>query len=242
MTLAPVVTVEVRTHLADFSAGMSNAALVQCDDGQKYVIKPAKLGRALVAEHVVGRLGRRIGAPCMEVAFAQVQPALIALDPKLARFAGGIAHATVYVPNVIEHRGVQHAQFPQNRERFVRLLILYSWMLASDHQFMYELTAPHLVHSHDHGLFFAGNHHWTEHTLGAATAVQLDPVLSTIGFAAWELKEAIRDLRTVTELEIAEATGWVPADWNVPVADLTALTDYLRSRRTNFLAMIDGMP
>ena len=241
MPLAPVVTVEVRTHLADFG-GMSTAALVQCDDGQKYVIKRASLGRPLVAEHVVGRLGVRIGAPCMDVAFARVPTALIALDPRLALFAGGIAHATLYVPNVSEHRGVQHAQFPQNRERFARLLILYSWMLAADHQFMYELTAPHLVYSHDHGLFFAGNHNWTPHTLGTMGPIQLDPVLSCIGFTAAELKEAAHGLRTVTELEIAEAVGWVPQDWKVPAAELAALVDWVRLRRKNLLAMIDEMP
>lgn len=241
MPLAPVVVVEVRTHLNDFG-GMSSAALVQCDDGRKYVIKRASLGRPLVAEHVVGRLGMRIGAPCMYVALARVPPDLIALDPKLARFAGGIAHATLHVPNVSEHRGVQHAQFPQNRERFLRLLILFSWMFAADHQFMYELTAPHLVYSHDHGLFFAGHHNWTAHSLAAAGAVQLDRVLSGIGFAAVEIREAVRDLRTVTEVEIAEAIRMVPADWNVPAADLAALVDYLRSRHTNLLAMIDGMP
>lgn len=221
---------------------MSNAALVRCDDGRNYVIKRCTLGRPLVAEHVVGRLGVHIGAPCMEVAFAQVTPALIALDPKLARFAGGIAHATVEVPGVSEYKGVQHAAFPQNRERFARLQVLFSWMLAADHQFMYELAAPHLVYSHDHGKFFAGQENWTAQTLTAAAPIQLDGVLSAIGFTPAELKGAVGGLRATTDVELAEAVGFVPPAWNVPPADLAALVDYVRLRRAALLAMIDGMP
>jgi hypothetical protein len=96
--------------------------------------------------------------------------------------------------------------------------------------------------SHDHGVFFPGQNNWTPQTLAAAAAVQLDGVLSAIGFTAAELREAARELRATTEVEIAEAIGFVPTDWSVPPADLAALTDYVRLRRTALLAMIDGMP
>jgi hypothetical protein len=175
----------------------------------------------------------------MDVALARVPDELIAADPKLARYAGGLAHATAYVPNVSEFKGVQHAQFPQNRERFARLLVLFSWMVASDHQFMYGLAAPHLVYSHDHGLFFPGQAQWTRQSLAAVGQVQLDAKLAAIGFTPAELQLAAAELRGVTDLEIAEAVGFIPVEWSVPGADLTALTDYMTARRTSVLDLID---
>jgi len=221
---------------------MSLAALVQCSDGRKYVIKRCDLGRPLCAEHVVGRLGLLIGAPCMEVALADVTPQLIALDPKLQRFAGGLAHATVNIDNVAEHRGVQHQAIPQNRPRFASLLVLYSWMCAADHQFMYEVASPHLVYSHDHGCFFHGAQAWTPATLAAGVAAALDGPLSAIGLSNAEIKAAAVPLAAVTDAEIAQVLAPIPAPWGVPSADLLALGQYLRQRRDAILAIIGGLP
>ena len=54
---------------------MSTASVFLCSDGEKYVFKHPGLKRALVAEHVVGRLGRHMGAPCMEVFYGDVPEA-----------------------------------------------------------------------------------------------------------------------------------------------------------------------
>ncbi len=106
--LQDVKTVAVRTHLNDFGGMMSHAALIIADDGAKYVIKRAGLGRPLVAEHVVARLGRRIGAPCMDVCFATLPAELLIADPNLGRFAGGRAHASGFVDGLVEIRRVTH--------------------------------------------------------------------------------------------------------------------------------------
>ena len=241
LALAPVRTVQVRTHLADFT-GMSAAALVQCDDGQKYVIKRGSLGRALIAEHVVGRLGVRIGAPCMEVGFAIVPGELIAADAKLGQFNGPICHASSYLPNVSEQKAVSHWDTPQNRKRFAQLQILYSWTLAGDHQFMYEVSAPHLVYSHDYGLFFPGHNNWSPITLSNASPVQLDAAFAKVGLQATEVKSAAAGLREISGDEIMESVNSIPSAWGVQAADLQTLGGFLIVRRENLLNMIDAMP
>ena len=117
--LEPVNTVTVTTHVNDFG-GFSSAALVICDDAGKYVIKRASLGRPLVAEQVVARLGRRIGAPCMKVGLATLPQELINADPKLARFAGGPAHASQFIDGLFEARQLRYQDHPLNRARFPR--------------------------------------------------------------------------------------------------------------------------
>jgi hypothetical protein len=217
---------------------MSTAALVVCDDGCKYVIKRASLGRALVGEHVVARLGLRIGAPCMDVCLATVPQELIDADPKLARFSGGPAHASAFLDGLVEIRQVAYQMHPRNRARFALLYILFSWTQAADHQFMYELQPPNLVYSHDHGLFFAGAHGWTATGLAGAHVPQLDAVIGSLAFAPAELSAGRNELQTVTDAEIAAVVNAVPAAWGVVQDDLNALAAYLCARRAALLGML----
>jgi hypothetical protein len=235
--LEPVRTVTVKTHLSDF-VGMSTAALVRCDDGKQYCIKRATLGRPLVAEHVVARLGLRIGAPCMDVCLAVVPEELIAIDPKLTRFKGGIAHGSFYVEGLVEKRQVAHSDIPINRARFARLFLLFTWTSASDHQFMYEVKPPHLVYSHDHGLFFSGGPNWNVGTLAAAQAVSADQVLGDLSFTGAELQDARADLASVTDTEIGHVVADVPKEWGISDAERSALVSYLSERRKGLLQTI----
>lgn len=236
--LQAVKTVAVRTHLNDFGGMMSHAALIIADDGAKYVIKRAGLGRPLVAEHVVARLGRRIGAPCMDVCFATLPAELLVADPNLGRFAGGRAHASGFVDGLVEIRRVTHEVHPLNRARFALLYILFSWTHASDHQFMYELQPPNLVFSHDHGLFFVGRQQWSAAGLGAAHTPQLDGPIGSLVFTPAELALGRQELQSVTDQEIADIVSGVPSEWSVSTDDLKALAAYLSARRTALLTLL----
>jgi hypothetical protein len=236
-TLQPISTVAVQTHLNDFG-GMSQAALVICDDGRKYVIKRASLGRPLVGEHVVARLGLRIGAPCMEVCLATLSGELIALDPKLARFASGPAHASIFVDGLQEIRNITHAVHPLNRTRFAMLYILFSWAHASDHQYLYELKPPNLVYSHDHGLFFSGAQNWTAAGLTSSHIPKLDATFQSLAFTAQDLALGRTELESVTDAEIAGVVNAVPLAWGATGDDLNALIAYLCARRKALLGML----
>jgi hypothetical protein len=235
--LGDVQAVSVQTHIRDF-VGMSGAALVICDDGNKYVIKRASLGRPLVAEHVVGRLGLRIGAPCMNVALATVPDELIALDTKLSPFKGGLAHASGFIDGLVEIRKVTHEVHPLNRARFALIYILFSWTYAADHQFMYELQPPNLVYSHDHGLFFVGNHVWTAATLAGGHVATPDGPVGSLGFSPAELAAGRHELAGVTDQQVADIVKSVPEAWGVNRTDLDALVTYLCARKKTLLALL----
>jgi hypothetical protein len=236
--MAAPSTVSATTHLKTFT-GMSTAGLFLCTDGEKYVFKHAALQRALVAEHIVGRLGIRIGAPCMEVFYGEVPGALIALQPELARFGVGKCHATRFIDGLVERKG-QPAYFdiPINRSRFAALLVLYTWLHAADHQLMYELAPPNQVYSHDHGLFFPGSHGWSAATIVGATTCAKDRFFDPIGLLPAELVSSVEALRGVTDIEIDEIVNGALADWGVTDAELVALASCLRARRVDCLTKL----
>lgn len=235
--LEPIKTVSVRTHVNDFG-GFSSAALVMCDDAEKYVIKRATLGRPLVAEQIVARLGVRIGAPCMHVALANVPDELIKADPKLGRFAGGPAHASKFIDGLFEAKQIRHQDHPLNRARFALLYLLYSWTHAADHQYMYELKPPNLVFSHDHGLFFVGSEKWSNATLAAGRIPQFDGPLGSLVFTPAELSAGAAELASVSEAELAELVSAVPPGWGVNPSELAEVVTYLSARRAALLGML----
>ena len=75
-TLAPMLrTVEITRYVTPLREGSSLPALVEADDGREYVIKFRGAGhgeKALVAELVVGEIGRALGLPVPEVVLAQL--------------------------------------------------------------------------------------------------------------------------------------------------------------------------
>lgn len=215
---------------------MSSTGLFLCSDGNKYVFKPPTLQRALVAEHVVGRLGSLLGAPCMEVCYGDVPEDLIAIQPGLAAYKGGKAHATRFIDGLVERRGVPaHFDVPQNRGRFASLLVLYTWLQAADHQLMYELALPNLVYSHDHGLFFPGAHQWSAATIAGSTVTVRDSFFNPIGLQQNEIDPAIAALEGVTDGGIEEIVKSALPEWGVSTAELDALHVCLSKRRLDCL-------
>src|SRR4051794_7290268 len=138
------------TYLTKWES-FSMPVLVECDDRQEYVIKGRQIGRAVVNEHVVARLGHALGAPVGEPAFVDVPAELIALESELRHIPPGIAHGSPFLRDCSDRLWIEHTGAPENRERFARLAVLYGWMHAGDRQLIYANAAPHLVHSVDHG-------------------------------------------------------------------------------------------
>lgn len=72
-------TVEITRYIAPLREGSSLPALVEADDGREYVIKFRGAGhgvKALVAELVVGELGRALGLPVPEIVLATLPDAI----------------------------------------------------------------------------------------------------------------------------------------------------------------------
>jgi HipA-like protein len=210
--------------------GFSRAVKLSCSDGQTYVVKGRQIGRAIVNEHIVGSLGRALGAPVGEINLVEVLAAFIAIEPQIRHLSPGIAHGSVFDATYSEKMGLAHMTVLENRERFARLSVLFSWMGAGDHQFFYEKSPPNRVASFDHGHFFGQN--WTEASITALPPPQPDPVFQVCALTAQELQEAVARLQQISDDDIARAVGVPPDDWGVSMQERIAMANYLWNRKS----------
>jgi hypothetical protein len=219
----------------------SDPAALKCDDGHTYVVKARHNGRPdisrmMIADHVVGRLGRLTGAPVPDVALVDVPAALIAAQPEIASYAPGVAHGSRYIDNTTEREGLSHSSEPLNRQRFARLSVLFGWTSGSDQQFIYEKAARPRVYSHDHGHFLGGPN-WSAASLaGSHNAVLDQSLVHGCNLTAAEIAEAMTRLQGVTPEEISEVVSGVPAEWGITAAERAALVEFLRRRRESLIA------
>lgn len=223
-------------------ASASRPVLVVCDDLQEYVIKGSQAGRMIFNDHVTAWLGSALGAPVGKPRFVDVPAELIALEPQMAHLAAGVAHGTVWVPDYTEAESVQHADAPDNRVRFAALAVLYGWMQAGNHQFIYKKTPPNLVVSVDHGHFLPGGPDWTLASLAGAPPPQVDEVLeAACHFVPAELEGPGRALRSLSDARIAAIVGRPPPTWNVTEGERIALAAYLADRRDRLVDTLHGL-
>jgi hypothetical protein len=207
----------------------SQAVRLACDDGNEYVVKSRDAGRMIVTDQIVGRIGIASGAPVGTPALVEVPMSLIQAEPEMAHMSAGIAHGSRWIPGCTQG-GVDHCS--TNRARFADLALLYGWAIASDHQFIYENDAPRLVHSVDHGHFFAGSTGWTVDTLSNAPTAEPDPTLiSGCTLTDQELDDAKEKLAVVDDDAIAGAVASPPEDWGITQDERLAVAEYLAIRR-----------
>jgi hypothetical protein len=193
----------------------------------------------IVNDHVVGRLGAALGAPVGAVALVDVPAELVALQPEMQHMLPGTCHGSLYLPHVSEREGLMHWDVPQNKRRFARLAVLYGWVVASDHQFVYENSPPNLVYSVDHGHFFPGGPNWTEAALVAAPAPDLDLTLTcSCNLAASEIAAAKAALLGIDDAVIADAVAGPPDAWGMTEDERVVLAQYLSIRREQLSAKL----
>lgn len=219
--------------------GYSQAAVIMCNDGRRYIVKGQQVGRSLVAEQVVGYLGRVLRAAVAEVAFVDVSAELVDGSLSVMHFEAGVGHGSLFVDGCYDGWGIEHVGEEENRERFAGLAILYGWTQADDHQLLYRKSPPHLVFSVDHGHFFAGGPEWTAETLDAAPAARPDDwiaVSATLG--ADTLRAAVARLARVADADIAYAVALPLDSWGLSLDERIALARYLARRRNELLATI----
>jgi len=168
-----VRTVKAITFLKRWGS-FSQPVAVSCDDGDRYVIKGAQVGRAIVNDHIVGRLGGLVDAPVGDVVFVDATD-LARIEPQVAHVRHGLAHGTRLIPDTSDRLRYEYAGRFENRERFAALCTLYSWAgCFQDHQFIYEENPPHAVYSVDHGHFFPGGPNWSVAGIQAPPAAVID--------------------------------------------------------------------
>lgn len=236
--------IKAETYLQSWPSHSKPVALM-CGGGGKYVVKAlqanrvAEMGRVLVNDQIVARLGELIHASVPRVDLIDVPAELIAHQPEMSHMMTGIAHGSQFVENVTERAGFEHAAIPENRPRFALLAVLFGWIGAQDHQFVYSKTAPQLVYSVDHGHFFPGGPPWTEASLAAAPQSQPDTqVINACNTTQPEIHQALHALSDVGDEAIISVVSLPPDEWGLTMEERIALVNFLTKRRAELLALL----
>jgi hypothetical protein len=209
-------------------ASASQPRLLSCDDGRDYVVKGRQLGRVVVNEHVVGRLGAALGAPVGRVVLVHVPLALISLEPELAHMPPGVAHGSEWVSGCSDRLWIDHIDEPANRPRFASLAVLYGWIPAGDQQLIYSNAAPHVVYSVDHGHYVPGGPNWTVAQLQGAGLPVLHPDLATgCNLDRTDVLDALTRLRGIDDQQIADVIAGPPNEWGFTTDERVETAMYL---------------
>jgi len=239
VTPCPIVT--AHTFYKKWGS-FSQPVLLGCSDGALYIVKGRQIGRAIVNEHVVARLADQIKAPVPPIAVVDVTQALIDIESQISHLPNGDAHGSRLVDNCSDRASFQYMNLQENRQRFAKLVILYSWVgVWSDHQFIYKNDPPHLVYSVDHGHFFQGGPNWTLSGLNGTPPAVIDNNFSVCGLTVPELKAAAADLALITKDTVAAIVGGVPDTWALARDEAKGLIDYLVRRRDQLIALLNHM-
>jgi hypothetical protein len=221
-------------------ASASSPVLVECDDGNSYVVKGRQAGRMIFNDQVLGALANLIGAPVPKPALVEVTAELIAAEPEMAHVAPGVAHGCRWIEGASDREGLAHTDRAENIQRFAYLAAFYGLAHASDHQYIYENAEPRKVHSVDHGHFFPSGPDWTEASLGTAPAADLDAgVASSFTWNDGHLGPVRDGLARLSDEVIAAAVSRPPDDWAVTDTERAALAAYLAARRVAIIKRLD---
>jgi hypothetical protein len=213
-------------------------ALFSCDDDCEYVVKGSENGRTLINEHIVGVLGRAMGAPVAEVRVVHVSKELIDAEPEIQYMKSGVAHGSLLIPNTNEKIGIHYGNIRENRGRFSYLARLFGLIFARDIQFIYDKPRPHVVHSVDHGEFFPGwGHDWRpKYFKDAPEPAPHSAIVQSVGLTSDELRHAARAVGSLTDAVIARAVAGCRAEWGTTETDRIERAIYLASRRDAILS------
>ena len=215
--------------------------LVRGIDGNEYVVKGKQAGRQIINDRVVAKLGQAMQSPVGEPYLIEISQDLLDINPEFSYLATGIAHGTKFIPNCSDDRELfLHVDKSKNLPRFAALAVLYGWMYASDHQFIYAKHSPRLVYSVDHGNYFVGSPEWTIERLSRkvrpaepdrliVSTYKLNTV-DSFAVQVCSLKESI------SEQIIVQAVGSVPDEWGITIDERIALVEYLIQRQHDLLA------
>lgn len=239
--------ISAHTYVRRWETSSKPVALL-CDDGQAYITKARQNGkpemsRVMITEQVVARLGALLDASVSRAALVQVSAELIGAQKEMNHMEAGVCHGSRQLDDVSEHSGFQHVQVPENRMRFARLAVLYGWVSAADHQFVYSKSSPHLVYSVDHGHFFPNGFNWNTASLTQAGVARLDSTIAqNCKFSDLEIRGAIRQLLNANDKAIAEIVAVPPDEWGLSLDERVALSDFLATRAAQLLASIPPDP
>lgn len=216
--------------------------LVLGSDERVYYLKGAQLGRMLVSEQVVARIGQALGAPVPEVRILDLPRDLVHYDLNMRGFTPGLAHGSLKIDDCANEAGRLHTHTPENRSRYLLLGVLFGLTVAHDAQFILRDAPPRLVYSVDHGLFLPERGVWRAHDLehpDLPTPARLDvSIAHACNFSPAEIRIACEALASLRPEDIAAAVAAPPDSWGILPAERVALAWYLGRRRDRLLTAL----
>lgn len=230
----PCPTAEVMdTHIGPASRGGSQPQEMSGPNAHCYVKFPnnPQGRRVLYNEQVVGRIAEILSCPCPGVVPVSVDSFLASTihftDGTEAE--AGLAHGSRYIPRVDQvDLATSLAAAAANRERYISLMVLFTITGVQDVQFVYQIDAPSLLFSVDHGWAFGGTPNWDE-----ASLLALTPPTAIMAhgpaFTSAEAAAAVPGLQLLTDDVLGEIVD-CPPDWGVSGSERTALRAWLRQR------------
>ena len=228
--------VMAHTYHRTFPTYSKPALLVCGDNDDEYIVKGSQVGRAIINDHIVGRLGTELTHAVPPVALIEVPQELVNAQPELRNMSTGLAHGSRWVPDCSDREWIRSDQIVENRERLAVLSLLYGLACANDRQLIYQNKSPKLVYSVDHGHFFPRGPNWAIADLNAAADIQPDhEIVTKLSLTRDDLRRACCTIVSLTDQRIAAAIAAVPEEWIFPMADRVALAKYLENRRDGLI-------
>jgi hypothetical protein len=217
-------TVSATRYVTPLREGGSLPGLVEADDDGMYVVKFRGAGQgtaALVAEVVVGEIGRRLEVRVPELVNVQLDPQIARLEPdeevqELLAASAGLNLGMDFLPGSFGYDGI-HWQPAAVEAATIRWLDAYSANIDRTWRNPNLLIWHRRVWAIDHGAALIFQHAWppmkswatrrydfSEHVLG--------PVVDTLAFAELdELDAALAD--QLTPQLLTEVLEMVPDAW-----------------------------
>jgi hypothetical protein len=217
-------TVRATSYVTPFREGGSLPGLVEADDDGMYVLKFRGAGQgtaALVAEVVVGEIGRRLGVRVPELVLAELDPQIARLEPdeeiqELLTKSAGLNLGLDYLPGSLGYDGI-HWQPPAEEAATI------FWLDAFTANIDRTWRNPNLLIWHrriwaiDHGAALIFQHAWPPAGTWAQRRYDLSehvllPAVKKLPAAEFaSLAEKLG--ATVTPALLAEVLALLPDQW-----------------------------
>jgi hypothetical protein len=216
-------TVTATGYVTPLREGGSLPGLVEADDDGMYVVKFRGAGQgtaALVAEVVVGELGRRIGVRVPDLVAVELDPAIGLREPdqevqELLKVSAGLNLGMDFLPGSVGYDGVAWRAEPLDAARVY-------WLDAFTANIDRTWRNPNLLVWHrtlwaiDHGAALVFQHAWPSPQAWAVRRYDLSqhvlvPVVREVGPAALADLDATLAAEVVPLLE--EVLELVPGEW-----------------------------
>jgi hypothetical protein len=236
-------TVVATRYVTPLREGGSLPGLVEADDDGMYVLKFRGAGqgpKALIAELVVGEIGRRLGLPVPEIVFVELDPSLGKAEPdyeirRLIEDSGGINVGLDFLPGALSFNPVADAPPPPDRCAEIvwfDALMTNPDRTARNTNILVWHGRPWLI---DHGAALYVHHTWLQPMEHARRTFDWLPhhVLLPFAGSIAAADERLTPILTVPAVE--EIVRLVPDEWLAADAHAGAPAD-LRAAYVNYLA------